>query len=54
MRGVHLGRPAELTRHQREEALVAVSTGTATQADLWRRFNVNQATISRIIRAAGG
>ncbi len=52
-RGVHMGRPAKLTRHQREEALEAVSLGSASQADLARRFNVNQATISRLIRAGG-
>ncbi|WP_131114804.1 recombinase family protein [Lichenihabitans psoromatis] len=49
-RGTHMGRPAKLTRHQREEALEAVSLGTATQADLARRFNVHQATISRLVR----
>jgi DNA invertase Pin-like site-specific DNA recombinase len=49
-RGVHMGRPAKLTRHQREEALEALSIGEVTQADLARRFNVNQATISRMVR----
>jgi DNA invertase Pin-like site-specific DNA recombinase len=49
-RGVHMGRPAKLTRHQRDEALEAISLGTATQADLARRFNVHQATISRVVR----
>ena len=46
-RGVHMGRPPKLTRHQREEALEALSLGSATQADLARRFNVSQASISR-------
>ena len=49
-RGVHIGRPPKLTKHQRREALTALSDGTATQADLARRFNVSQATISRLAR----
>lgn len=52
-RGTHMGRPTKLTRHQQEEALEAVSVGSATQADLARRFNVHQATISRLVRAKG-
>lgn len=47
-RGIHMGRPPALTRHQRQEALEALATGTATQADLARRFNVSQSTISRL------
>jgi len=47
-RGVHMGRPPALTRHQREEAREALANGMATQADLARRFNVSQATISRL------
>ncbi len=47
-RGVHMGRPPALTRHQRQEALAALAEGTATQADLARRFNVSQSTISRL------
>ena len=46
--GVHMGRPPKLTKHQRREALAALADGTATQADLARRFNVSQATISRL------
>jgi DNA invertase Pin-like site-specific DNA recombinase len=46
-RGVHMGRPPKLTKHQRREALAALAEGSATQADLARRFNVSQATISR-------
>jgi DNA invertase Pin-like site-specific DNA recombinase len=49
-RGVHMGRPPKLTKHQRREALVALADGAATQADLARRFNVSQATISRLAR----
>lgn len=48
-RGVHLGRPPALTHHQRQEALAALQAGIATQADLARRFNVSQATISRLV-----
>jgi DNA invertase Pin-like site-specific DNA recombinase len=48
--GVHMGRKPKLTKHQRREALTALSDGSATQADLARRFNVSQATISRLAR----
>jgi DNA invertase Pin-like site-specific DNA recombinase/predicted nucleotidyltransferase len=47
-RGVHMGRPPKLTAHQRREALQALANGEATQADLVRRFNVSQSTISRL------
>jgi DNA invertase Pin-like site-specific DNA recombinase len=47
-RGVHMGRPPKLTRHQREEALAVLAEGVATQADLARRFNVSPSTISRM------
>jgi DNA invertase Pin-like site-specific DNA recombinase len=47
-RGVHMGRPPALTRHQQEEARRALAEGSATQADLARRFNVNRSTISRL------
>lgn len=47
-RGQSMGRPFALTPHQREEAAEALRTGTATQADLARRFNVSQSTISRL------
>ena len=49
-RGVHMGRPPKLTAHQNREALNALADGTASQADLARRFNVSQATISRLTR----
>jgi hypothetical protein len=32
-RGVHMGRPAKLTRHQKSDALKALADGTASQAD---------------------
>jgi DNA invertase Pin-like site-specific DNA recombinase len=47
-RGVHMGRPPKLTAHQKREALKALADGTATQADLARRFNLSQSTISRL------
>src|SRR3546814_3782471 len=47
-RGQHMGRPPMLTAHQRTEALRALADGSATQADLARRFNVSQSTISRL------
>src|SRR6202040_967989 len=49
-RGVHMGRPPKLTAHQKRETLNALADGTASQADLARRFNVSQATISRLAR----
>jgi DNA invertase Pin-like site-specific DNA recombinase len=47
-RGVHMGRPPKLTTHQKQDALKALADGTASQADLARRFNVSQSTISRL------
>ena len=43
-----MGRPSTLTPHQRSEAVEALKDGTATQADLARRFAVSQSTISRL------
>ena len=51
-RGVHMGRPPKLTPHQKREALKALADGTATQADLARRFDVSQSTISRLAEKA--
>jgi DNA invertase Pin-like site-specific DNA recombinase len=51
-RGVHMGRPPKLTPHQKREALKALTDGTATQADLARRFNLSQSTISRLAEKA--
>jgi len=51
-RGVHLGRKPTLTPHQRRDALQALSAGTATQADLARRFDVSRSTISRLANKA--
>lgn len=47
-RGVHMGRPPKLTKHQKQDAMKALADGTASQADLARRFNVSQSTISRL------
>ena len=47
-RGQHMGRPPTLTPHQRSDAVKALKDGTATQADLARRFAVSQSTISRL------
>ena len=49
-RGIDMNRPPKLTAHQKHEALKALADGSASQADLARRFNVNQATISRLAR----
>jgi DNA invertase Pin-like site-specific DNA recombinase len=46
-RGVHMGRPPKLTPHQWREAQADLVAGAATQADLARRFNVSESTISR-------
>jgi transposase-like protein len=43
-----MGRPPKLTTHQKQDAMKALADGTASQADLARRFNVSQATISRL------
>jgi len=48
-RGVLMGRPPMLTAHQKAEAVKAIAEGTVTQADLARRFNVSQSTISRLV-----
>jgi len=47
-RGQHMGRPSKLTAHQRREVLESLDRGQHSQADLARRFNVSQSTISRL------
>ena len=47
-----MGRPPKLTPHQKREALKALADGAATQADLARRFNLSQSTISRLAEKA--
>jgi DNA invertase Pin-like site-specific DNA recombinase/predicted nucleotidyltransferase len=51
-RGQHMGRPPTLTPRQRNDAVKALKDGTATQADLARRFAVSQSTISRLASKA--
>src|SRR5215831_2211975 len=48
--GVKFGRPASLTPDQRQEALQRLAHGEV-QADVVQRFNVSQATISRLAAA---
>jgi hypothetical protein len=43
-----MGRPPTLTAHQQRDALRALDGG-ASQADQARRYNVSQATISRLV-----
>ncbi len=44
-----MGRPPTLTPHQRQKVVAkALASGSATQADLARQFNVSQSTISRL------
>lgn len=47
-RGALMGRPPKLSLRRRREALKALVDGSATQADLARRFHVSQSTISRL------
>jgi predicted nucleotidyltransferase len=47
-----MGRPSKLTPDQKREALKALADGTATQADLARRFNLSSSTISRLAEKA--
>jgi DNA invertase Pin-like site-specific DNA recombinase len=47
-RGVHIGRPSKLAAPQKHGELKSFAAGTATEADLARRFNVCQNTISRL------
>jgi DNA invertase Pin-like site-specific DNA recombinase len=49
-RGVHMGRPAKLTAHQRREAIERLANG-ATQMDVARTFGVSHTTIGRLATA---
>jgi len=51
-RGVKLGRKPKLTPEQTREALAALRDGTATAADLARRYNVSRSLISRLPQTA--
>jgi DNA invertase Pin-like site-specific DNA recombinase len=46
-RGVHMGRPAKLTPHQRREAIARREAGE-TLVDIARSYNVSHPTISRL------
>ena len=47
VRGVHMGRPAKLTPHQRREAIARREAGEAL-TDIARTFGVSHSTISRL------
>ncbi|MCX5497869.1 recombinase family protein [Kaistia dalseonensis] len=47
-RGVRMGRPSKLTPHQKREILEALAADEVTAADLARRYNVSESTISRM------
>ena len=50
--GRHIGRPAKLTPRQQAQDLADLATGMVTQADLARRHNVSESTISRTVAKA--
>src|SRR6476661_1841010 len=47
-RGVHMGRPFKLNRHQRQEAIARRETGEAL-TDIARTFGVHHTTIGRLL-----
>ena len=47
-RGVHMGRPPKLTKHQKKEAIKRRDAGEPTR-EIARMFNVSHSTISRIM-----
>jgi DNA invertase Pin-like site-specific DNA recombinase len=49
--GVHMGRPAKLTPHQRREAIARRDAGEAL-TDIARTFGVSHTTIGRLTSAA--
>jgi DNA invertase Pin-like site-specific DNA recombinase len=46
-RGVHMGRPPKLTKHQKKEAIKRRDAGEPTR-EIARMFNVSHSTISRL------
>jgi DNA invertase Pin-like site-specific DNA recombinase len=50
-RGQRMGRPPELTPHQKREAIKRRDTGNETLEDIGRSYNVSAATISRLTAA---
>ena len=51
--GVHMGRPAKLTHHQRREAIERRAAGDSL-VDIARSYNVSHSTISRLTSAPSG
>lgn len=49
--GRKLGPNFKLSAHQRAEALQAMKDGTATQAELARRYNVNRSAMTRLAKS---
>ena len=49
LRGVHMGRPSKLTKHQRDEALKMAHSGMM-QVEIARLFNVHCSTISILLK----
>ena len=52
-RGVHMGRPAKLTPHQRREAIARRDAGEAL-TDIARTYGVSHTTIGRLTAAPSG
>jgi DNA invertase Pin-like site-specific DNA recombinase len=48
-RGVHMGRPPKLTKHQKKEAIKRRDAGEPTR-EIARMFNVSHSTISRLLQ----
>ena len=51
-RGVRVGRPAKLSRHQQEEVIRAVRDGSKTAADAARLFGLHRSNITRLLARA--
>jgi DNA invertase Pin-like site-specific DNA recombinase len=52
VRGVKVGRPAKLSRHQQEEVIRAVRDGSKTAADAARLFGLHRSNITRLLARA--
>jgi DNA invertase Pin-like site-specific DNA recombinase len=50
-KGVHMGRPSKLTRHQKQEAITRRDAGESL-TDIARSYNVSHTTIGRLTMAA--
>jgi DNA invertase Pin-like site-specific DNA recombinase len=51
-RGVKVGRPTKLSRHQQEEVIRAVRDGSETAADADRFFGLHRSNITRLLARA--